>query len=153
MSETPADPALLPAVTRILAGIDGTLESRHTLDVVRSIALATGAEVVVVVAFDEAWSFERPGATIVDGAVEEDEPEAEDVATGARDVLAAAGIVARAVVYEGTFPQAVTAVLEEEDPDLVIIGAGQRARAREFFFGSNAEKVVRTSPVSVLVVR
>ena len=57
------------------------------------------------------------------------------------------------MVYEGTFPQAVAAVLESDEADLVVIGAGQRSRTREFFFGSNAEKVVRTAPVSVLVVR
>ena len=145
--------ASLPVVSKILAGVDGTPDSVRTLDVVASIALATGAEVVVVVAFDEAWSFERPAATIVDGAVDEDQPEAEDVARSAQAVLDRAGVRNRAVVYEGTFPQAVEAVLDREEPDLVIIGAGQRSRAREWFFGSNAEKVVRTSPVSVLVVR
>jgi nucleotide-binding universal stress UspA family protein len=153
MSTQQPGSASLPVVTRILAGIDGTPDSARTLDVVVSIAATTGAEVVVVVAFDEAWSFERPGATIVDGAVDEDQPEAVDVARNAQSVLDGAGVPNRSVVYEGTFPQAVEAVLEREAPDLVIIGAGQRSRAREWFFGSNAEKVVRTSPVSVLVVR
>ena len=152
MTEQQGDSAL-PAITRILVGVDGSEESQRTVDVVRSIALATGAEVVVVVAFDEAWSFERPAATIVDGAVDEDQPEAEKVASHAQSVLAAAGVVTRGVVYEGTFPQAVAAILEEEHPDFVVVGAGVRSRTREFFFGSNAEKVVRTAPVSVLVVR
>ena len=143
----------LPAISRILAGVDGSDESQRTLEVVASIALATGADVVVVVAFDEAWSFERPAATIVAGAVDEDQPEAEQVATRATRLLTDAGVKARAVVYEGTFPQAVAAVLESDEADLVVIGAGQRSRTREFFFGSNAEKVVRTAPVSVLVVR
>ena len=88
-----------------------------------------------------------------DGAVDEDQPEAEQVATRATRLLTDAGVKARAVVYEGTFPQAVAAVLESDEADLVVIGAGQRSRTREFFFGSNAEKVVRTAPVSVLVVR
>jgi nucleotide-binding universal stress UspA family protein len=143
----------LPPVTRILVGIDSSPESDRTLEIVRGIALATGAEVVVVVAFDEAWSFERPAATIVDGAVDEDEPAAETVANRAQAVLRDAGVVSRAVVFEGTFPQAVQAVLDSESPDLVVVGAGQQSRAREFVFGSNAEKVVRTAPVSVLVVR
>jgi len=143
----------LPPLARILVGIDGTPESARTLEVTQGLALATGAEVIVVVAFDEAWSFERPAATIVDGAVDEDQPEAEAVARYAQDQLQTAGVTTRAIVFEGTFPQAVNAVLDDEQPDLVVVGAGQRARAREFVFGSNAEKVVRTSPVSVLVVR
>jgi nucleotide-binding universal stress UspA family protein len=143
----------LPTLTRIVVGIDGTPESAQTLDVTCGLAIATGAEVIVVVAFDEAWSFERPAATIVDGAVEEDRPEAEEIARYAQRTLSDSGVTSRAVVFEGTFPQAVQAVIDTEDPDLVVVGAGQRSRAREFVFGSNAEKVVRTSPVSVLVVR
>jgi nucleotide-binding universal stress UspA family protein len=144
---------VLGHLDRILVGIDGTPESARTLEVVEALALTTHAEVTVVVAFDEAWSFERPAATIVDGAVDEDEPEAEAIARHAHDQLERAGVAVHAIVYEGTFPQAVQAVVEEEHPDLVVVGAGQRSRAREFVFGSNAEKVVRTSPVSVLVVR
>jgi nucleotide-binding universal stress UspA family protein len=153
MTESGPTVAGLPALARILVGIDGTPESARTLDVTRGLAIATGAEVIVVIAFDEAWSFERPAATIIDGAVDEDGPEAEEIARHAQETLASGGVTARAVVFEGTFPQAVQAVIDTEDPDLVVVGAGQRSRAREFVFGSNAEKVVRTSPVSVLVVR
>jgi nucleotide-binding universal stress UspA family protein len=62
-------------------------------------------------------------------------------------------VQAQAVVYEGTFPQAVNAISDEQHPDLVVVGVGRSSKVREFFLGSTAEKVVRTSPVSVLVVK
>jgi len=42
---------------------------------------------------------------------------------------------------------------EEGDYDLVVIGARGISRVKEFFYGSNAEKVVRRSPCSVYLVK
>jgi nucleotide-binding universal stress UspA family protein len=137
----------------VLVGVDGSAESERALVVVSAIARSAGCRVVVVVAFDEAWSFERPAATIVDGAPDVDQDEATVLANRARARLEEAGVRADAVVYEGTFPQAVLAMVDEQQPDLVVVGVGRQSKVREFLLGSTAEKVVRTSPVSVLVVK
>jgi nucleotide-binding universal stress UspA family protein len=150
VSQSSPDPSDLAVV---LVGVDGSAESDRALGVVSAIAQMTGSRVVVVVAFDEAWSFERPAATIVDGAADVDQVEATRLANRAGDQLKAAGVLADAVVYEGTFPQAVLAMIDEQHPDLVVVGVGRQSKVREFLLGSTAEKVVRTSPVSVLVVK
>jgi nucleotide-binding universal stress UspA family protein len=150
MSQSPAIPSDLELV---VVGVDGSAESERALSVVSVIAQSTGSRVVVVVAFDEAWSFERPVATIVDGAADADQSEATQLANRACSRLQASGVRAEAVVYEGTFPQAVLAMVEEQHPDLVVVGVGRQSKVREFLLGSTAEKVVRTSPVSVLVVK
>jgi nucleotide-binding universal stress UspA family protein len=150
MSPSQAVPSDLELV---LVGVDGSAESDRALSVVSAIAQTVGSRVVVVVAFDEAWSFERPAATIVDGAADVDQAEATQLANQACSRLEASGVQAEAVVYEGTFPQAVLAMVEEQHPDLVVVGVGRQSKVREFLLGSTAEKVVRTSPVSVLVVK
>lgn len=43
--------------------------------------------------------------------------------------------------------------LDEVECDLVVMASHQPDRVREFLVGSNADRVVRRSPVSVLVVR
>lgn len=142
-----------PAIRHILLGVDGSDEAERALVWTRSVAGVTGAQVTVVCAFEVAWSFERPVATIVDGPPGLDESQAEQLVTQATTTLTEAGVSATAVAVEGTFPQAVHRLCEEAAPDLVVIGGRTHGGARELLLGSNAEKVVRTAPVSVLVVR
>jgi nucleotide-binding universal stress UspA family protein len=53
----------------------------------------------------------------------------------------------------GKIHRKVLRVIEEIDCDLVVMASHQPDRVREFLVGSNADRVVRRSPVSVLVVR
>ena len=138
---------------RLLLGVDGSPEAEQALAWTVSVAQLTGATVSVVCAFDVAWSFERPAAPIVDGSPGLTEQDARAVTEQAVATLTAAGIEVDATAFEGTFPQAVLALCEAHDPDLVVIGGRSHGGAREFLLGSNAEKVVRSAPVSVLVVR
>jgi nucleotide-binding universal stress UspA family protein len=138
---------------RLLLGVDGSPEADQALAWTVSVAQLTGASVSVVCAFEVPWSFERPAATIVDGSPGLTEDDARMVTEQAVEVLTVAGIAADATAFEGTFPQAVLALCEAQSPDLVVIGGRSHGGAREFLLGSNAEKVVRSAPVSVLVVR
>lgn len=142
-----------PRLAHLLVGVDGSAQSHAALGWAARVAGATGARVTVVCAFDERWSFERPVATIVDGSPGLSALEAERLSTESAAELAAQGIRSDAVAFEGTFPQAVLELCEREHPDLVVIGGRLAGRARELLIGSNAEKVVREAPVSVLVVR
>ena len=53
----------------------------------------------------------------------------------------------------GKIHKKVLKAIEETKCDLVIMAAHKPDRVREFLVGSNADRVVRRSPVSVLVVR
>lgn len=59
----------------------------------------------------------------------------------------------RFVTELGAVAPAVRKVIRSEAVDLVVMGTHGASGAKEFFIGSNAEKVVRTSPVPVLVMR
>lgn len=53
----------------------------------------------------------------------------------------------------GKIHKKVLATIDKTEADLIIIGAPLPDRIREFLVGSNADRVVSRSPVSVLVVR
>lgn len=53
----------------------------------------------------------------------------------------------------GQIHSQVLSTIDEIGCDLVVMGSHQPDRVREFLVGSNADRVVRRSPVSVLVVR
>ena len=53
----------------------------------------------------------------------------------------------------GRIHKKVLKAIEKIDCDLVVMGSHAPDRVREFLVGSNADRVVRRSPVSVLVVR
>ncbi len=53
----------------------------------------------------------------------------------------------------GKIHRKVLRVIEQTACDLVVMGSHKPDRVREFLVGSNADRIVRRSPVSVLVVR
>ncbi|WP_050527856.1 universal stress protein [Pseudorhodobacter aquimaris] len=56
-------------------------------------------------------------------------------------------------VRHGTVHREIIAAIKEVNADLVIMASLAPDRVREFLIGSQADRVVRRSPVSVLVVR
>jgi nucleotide-binding universal stress UspA family protein len=53
----------------------------------------------------------------------------------------------------GTVSRMIKDYIEKESIDMVVMGSHGTSGVREFFIGSNAEKVVRNSPVPVLVIK
>jgi nucleotide-binding universal stress UspA family protein len=53
----------------------------------------------------------------------------------------------------GTTSKAILQYIVEENIDFVVMGSHGASGLKEFFIGSNAEKIVRSSPVPVLVVK
>lgn len=53
----------------------------------------------------------------------------------------------------GKIHKKILKTIEDTKCDLVVMGSHKPDRVREFLVGSNADRVVRRSPVSVLVVR
>jgi nucleotide-binding universal stress UspA family protein len=64
-----------------------------------------------------------------------------------------ASVKATAVVDFGSASRMMTGFAEEESIDLIAIGSHGASGVKEFFIGSNAEKVVRRSSVPVLVIK
>lgn len=98
------------------------------------------------------------GSPLVDGFFPTDfETRALGAASAALDDLVAhhvpAGIKVQQHLAFGTLHTKVLNTIDEIGCDLVVMASHQPDRVREFLVGSNADRVVRRSPVSVLVVR
>lgn len=63
------------------------------------------------------------------------------------------GLRLRSHVRTGTVHVEILHAIDELKPDLVVMASHAPDRVREFLIGSQADRVVRRSPVSVLVVR
>jgi nucleotide-binding universal stress UspA family protein len=58
-----------------------------------------------------------------------------------------------AYVHEGSATAVITQVAEDIEADLVVVGSHDRAGANRAVFGSVAEKLVRSAPCPVLIIR
>ena len=63
------------------------------------------------------------------------------------------GITVRQHLAFGKIHKKVLKTIEEIGCDIVVMASPKPDRVREFLVGSNADRIVRSSPVSVLVVR
>ena len=63
------------------------------------------------------------------------------------------GITVKQHLAFGKIHKKVLKAIAETECDLVVMGSHKPDRVREFLVGSNADRIVRRSPVSVLVVR
>lgn len=98
------------------------------------------------------------GMSIVEGFLPENfEEKAIAAASKALDKLVTAevpeGIAVKQHLALGTIHHKVLEAIEETKCDIVVMAAHKPDRVREFLIGSNADRVVRRSPVSVLVIR
>ncbi|MGB3406649.1 MAG: universal stress protein [Jannaschia sp.] len=98
------------------------------------------------------------GTPLVEGFFPEDfEKKAVAAASEALDALVQANVPAGVAVKQhlafGKIHKQVLKTIEEIKCDLVVMASHKPDRVREFLVGSNADRVVRRSPVSVLVVR
>lgn len=98
------------------------------------------------------------GSAIVEGYFPEDyEVKSLLHAQGQLDRLVADHVPADVDIKQhlafGNIHNKVLEAIEQIDCDLVIMASHAPDRVREFLVGSNADRVVRRSPVSVLVVR
>lgn len=98
------------------------------------------------------------GTPLVEGFFPENfEEKAIAAAAKALDVLVSENVPTDISVKQhlafGKIHKKVLKTIQETRCDLIVMGAHKPDRVREFLVGSNADRVVRRSPVSVLVVR
>jgi nucleotide-binding universal stress UspA family protein len=160
------EPVRLPEVTlprRLLVPFDGSHNAERALAWAATTAAATDGEVVVMVGFEQPLTMRGRGAAYIESVREELEAEAKDLATEAVTLLADRGVRARGVVVKGDVPHAILDLAESESCDLLVLGrqglsaevggvSGALDRMRDMLQGGVTDKVVRHSPVPVLVV-
>ena len=140
-------------IEHILLGTDATDESTSADEWARDIALALGARVTVVCAFDSPRSFRKRGSIYLTQARDELEAEAKEVVAEVVASLVDAGVEATGVAFEGSLSDAVLRLAEDESPDAIVVTGLTPPGGRDYLVGSAAERVVRHATVPVFVVK
>ena len=160
------NPVALPQVTapsRILVPFDGSHNAERALAWAVRQARQDGAEVLVMVGFEQPMTMRGRGAAYIESVREDLEIEARELASEAVQLVTAHGLPSRGLVVKGDVPHAILDIAESEACDLIVIGRqGLTAelrglstaleRVRDMLHGGVSDKVIRHSRVPVLVV-
>lgn len=150
------EPTVIPDIPermqRIVVAIDGSTHAELGLAHAARLAGWSGAEVVVVVAFDHPVRLRRRGMLPADALMAHLEADAVELGGEAVDLLRARGLAARAVAVRGEAVEAIIETSVDERADLVVIGRRGLSHLRELLIGSVSDRVVTRSRIPVLVV-
>ena len=143
---------------RILVPVDGSATSDKGLDEAIKLAKLTGASLRLIHVVDVmmfATGFETYGA-FADDVVPRMKEVGEKIVEQARSRAAAAGVKVDSVLFDTLALRVSDAVNEQArawGADLIVIGTHGRRGVGRFLLGSDAEQILRTAPVPVLLVR
>ncbi len=138
-------------IQTVLVPLDGSELAERALHVVREVALATRARVLVV------RVVEPPSLLTLGDRLEVEARlvrEAEDYVNRVAEELRSVGISAdTAVPYDSDVPGAILEQIGLKKPDLVVMSTHGRSGLGRWIYGSVAEGVLARSPVPVLVIK
>jgi len=160
------DPVVVPDVgrpQRILVPFDGSHNAERALAWAGVVAAGSGAEVVVLVGYEQPLTVRGRGAPYIESVTEELETEARGLATEAVEQLRGRGVESRGLVVKGDVPRAILDTAQTEGCGLIVVGrqglsaevggvSGALDRVHDLLQGGVSDKVIRHSPVPVLVV-
>jgi nucleotide-binding universal stress UspA family protein len=144
-------PEIRRSIQTILVPVDGSPGSQVGMAWADLIAGATGAEVVVLVAFNPPMAIKRRGILQTEHLQNEMESDAKEVATEAAQLLLDRGRDARAVVVRGEAAAAILDVAEEQDVDLIVMGRRGLGQIKGLLVGSVSDRVSRHADVPVFL--
>ena len=147
----------MSAYRRILVPVDGSTTSNKGLREAIRLAKAGGARLCIVHVVNEYYAFAGmegvgPGQDLLPAFREG----GKKVLAKAKRMADAAGVRASTVLRETIGGPAATPILREarkQRADLIVLGTHGRRGVRRLVLGSDAEQVVRTASVPVLLVR
>jgi len=134
---------------RILVGYDGSKESDKALDWSVDLAKASGAKLIVqhvVSIAPEALATGAVDLEAIEAAVGKMLDEAVERARQA-------GGSATKVLSRGDVATTILREAEQRGMELIVVGSLGRGRMARMLMGSVADKLVRTAPIPVLIVR
>jgi nucleotide-binding universal stress UspA family protein len=143
---------------RILVPFDGSATSTNGLDEAIKLAKPAGAIVRLLHVVNELsymTGFESYG-TYAGNVIEQLKEAGAEILAGGKARVAAAGIEVDTVLIENFSMRLADVVAEQAiawKADLVVIGTHGRRGVQRMLLGSDAELILRTAPVPVLLVR
>lgn len=146
-------------IRRIVVGFDGTAQARKGIDFLSRLSLPQDSEVTLACVVEPfqpppgAGSSRRVAAAEAARIDERQQRNAEKTLQTTAEQLAASGLKVQTATLTGAPGPALDQAARERGADLVVVGSRKPSPARHYLLGSTAEKLVRHSPISVLVVR
>lgn len=140
-------------INKILLPTDGSEHSAKSVSYALAFAKLHSAKVVVVYVYSASGIGWRRGAALLESVRQTLEEEGQEIVTDVARQIQEAGLACDGLVVEGSPPEGILKAIEEETPDLVIMGSRGVGGFAGLSLGSVAETVVRHSPVPVLVVK
>lgn len=138
---------------KILIPIDFSETSAFALEQARALAERAGAELLVLHALELPVMPAGDVPYFSANLYEDLEKTGRRQLTEAVDALRAAGVRARSVFHVGIAAPTILDCARNEQPDLIVMGTHGRRGFSKLFIGSVAERVLRASPVPVLIAR
>jgi nucleotide-binding universal stress UspA family protein len=145
-------------MNKILVPCDFSAAARDAYRFAREIAAASGGEIVVLHAVELAHVYGNgmPGQpySVVDPVVTISEvtQEAEEKFRKMEEASGPGSVAVHLSVQVGSLAEAVKNAISEGNIDLVVMATAGADGLKGFFIGSNAEKIVRNSPVPVFTL-
>jgi nucleotide-binding universal stress UspA family protein len=139
-------------IQKILLPIDGSEHADKTVQYAIDLAKLAGSHVVVMYAYNAPIVPRRRGAFAVEELKSSLEEEAKEIVGEVAVHIQAAGLTVSAVAVEGWPAEAILCMVEDEHPDLIIMGS-RGGGLPDLRMGGVADCVVHHSPVPVLVVK
>jgi nucleotide-binding universal stress UspA family protein len=136
----------------IVVGTDGSAGAEAAVQKVIEVAHGSGATVHVVCAYPGRSTLERIGLTAKTDPVNMRGVAADVVARDERR-FTESGLAVEKHVREGDPAQTLIDVAEENDADLIAVGARGHSGLRRFALGSVSSKLSHSAPTSLLIVR
>lgn len=147
------------AYRRVLVGTDGSETASAAVRHAADLAVATGAELMVVIAYEPSPTHERQLAAEREQAPEDvrwmvtDAGEASERLASARTIAAAAGVAkVRTRAEPGDPADVLITTANELLCELIVVGNRGMTNASRFLLGSVPNKVSHHAPCDVLIV-
>jgi nucleotide-binding universal stress UspA family protein len=148
-----------PVFGTIVVGTDGSSTAEKAVDVAGDLARLCGAELHVVTAYRPVRSAVLAGVGAMGGAVpapalfgDDERVAAEEVVRRAWQRLAQTGVSAKPSARLGEPADALLAIAEELDADLLVVGNRGMTGVRRYLLGSVADRVAHHASCSVHIV-
>jgi nucleotide-binding universal stress UspA family protein len=140
-------------IQKILLPTDGSEYAARTVQFAIDLARMSGAMVVAMYAYNPPITLRKGGMAFMEEFKTSLEEEAKEIIAEVAGRLQAEGLPVTALAVEGPAAEAILRAAEDEKPDLIVMGSRGSGGFPGLLLGGVAERVVRMSPVPVLVVK